>query len=296
MSEFFKFLNIKLKSLVEISTNFFKISLFLGILIALDHFRKINYLPKDLSIGDGFLFILISCKFALIYIFFLGSCFIGGRIIFIIINFIKSLYSEKFHFLDRIISKTIITLTMDVLTFDFYEKLMISIAILFALAFSILFYFIFWETSIFGFFLFILCGIFSSGFIYIFQKTKKRTDIPDNDKHIQMVMALIFMTIIPFIIYSHFTSSQKLTNFATSSLQENDKNAIFYVKKEQIDLLPSEIIVDSDSDNYVKLKDSKILLRGFGRNALVEYEFKNKGQLIKDKVEIPNEAIQIKWQ
>lgn len=294
MSNFYNYINTKLKSTVEFSTNFFKISLVFGIILALNHFRQINYLPKDLDIGDGFLFILISFKFALIYLFFLGSCYIFGATTLYIIKNIKTLYTDKFYYIDQIIVKFLLLLTTDVMTWKFYEKFMIFLGGIFALLFSILFYFLFWQTKLIDFLLFIGCGICVAGFVHIFKKAKKANHFTENEKHLQMALALLFMTILPFIIYSYFTKSEKLTNFAISSLQEDDKNAIFYVKKDYLDLLPKEIVINN-SNNYAEIKNTKIILRGFGRNALIEYEYNEKNKVIKNKLEIPNEAIQIKW-
>ncbi|MEH1192794.1 hypothetical protein V7H80_13430, partial [Acinetobacter baumannii] len=111
MSSFSNFLISKLSSIVKVSTDIFKISLFFGVVLSIYHFYKIDYLPKDLTIGDGFLFIIISSKFALIGSIFIGSLFIVGFIIFKLFKILYLFYKERFFIVDKIINKSLIFLS-----------------------------------------------------------------------------------------------------------------------------------------------------------------------------------------
>lgn len=133
-------------------------------------------------------------------------------------------------------------------------------------------------------------------FFDVFKRTKNYSDLLGDKKYTQMSMALIFMLGFPVYFYSVFTENKKLTDFSLKSLQENDKNAIYFVKKEHKDLFPKNNIIEQG--DYIKLKYAKVILRGFGRNALIEYKpvnDKNDVSSISDKVEVPNEDLQIKW-
>ncbi|ENW93046.1 hypothetical protein [Acinetobacter dispersus] len=296
MYDFFNFIFEKLKNLLDISTIFFKLSIFFGIVMSLNYFRKINYLPKDLTIGDGLSFILISCKFALIFIFFIGSIVVGSGIVNLVYISSKKIYKWRKLLLPMLILKATSILICDLATLKFYEKCMIAIGYIFALWGSYIFYPLFWQENLLGFLLYFLCCVIAAVFIHVFEFTKNRTDLPIKEQHTQMVMALVFTAIFPLIIYGYFSDKYKLSDFSTSSLTETDKNAVLYLKKEEVGLFPSEIIEKTESDEYVILTHTMIRLRGFGRNALVEYLFRdNEGVLRGDQVEVPNDAIQIKW-
>lgn len=297
MSDFFNFLIEKLKTIVEISSNIFKLSIFLGISLALYHFKEINYLPKDLTIGDGLSFILISCKFALIFTFFMGSIFVGSKVVSYIFLVVNTIYRDRYLFIPRLILNILSFFIYDVLTISFYEKFILVLSYVVALAFSFLFYTVFWDWSLLGIFLFFGCSVLVALFSHVFDLLRNRTDLSSKDKHAQMTMSLVFSFVFPLFIYSYFSEKQKIIEFSTSSLKENDKNAIFYLKKDESDLFPPQIIKKGDLENYVLLTHTKIILRGFGRNALVEYEYEDRAKrvFLHAKVEVPNEAIQIKW-
>ncbi|ENX22953.1 hypothetical protein F892_02196 [Acinetobacter vivianii] len=287
MSSFSGFIILRLGAIVNVSTDIFKISLFFGIVLALFHFKEINYFPKDLTVGDGFLFILISCKFALMGAFFIGSLLIIGFFIFNFIKVLNALYKNSYKEFDRLMNF--------LLDFSF-EKIMMFGVFVFIFPLSILFGVGFWGESWIGVLLFLANSFISYLFFYAFKKTKRDGALSGDKKYTQMSVALIFMITIPIYFYSIFMDDKKLTNFALSSLQENDKNAIYLVKKEHKDLFPENNTIEHGE--YVILKNAQVVLRGFGRNALVSYMPINDKGVVSDhaeKVEVPNDGLQVKW-
>ncbi|WP_284084491.1 hypothetical protein [Acinetobacter nosocomialis] len=292
MSGFSNFLISRLSSIVKVSTDIFKISLFFGVVLSIYHFYKIDYLPKDLTIGDGFLFILISSKFLLIGSIFIGSSLVVGFIIFKLCKTLYLLYKEKFFFVDKFINKALIFLSKE----NWDEKFLITLGTLILVPVSIVIGIGFWGESWIGLSFFGATSFITYIFFNVFKRTKNHSDLFDDKKYTQMSIALIFMLSFPVYFYSVFTENKKLTDFSLKSLQENDKNAIYFVKKEHKDLFPKNNIIEQG--DYIKLKYAKVILRGFGRNALIEYKpvnDKNQVSSISDKVEVPNEDLQIKW-
>lgn len=55
----------------------FKLGVFLGGLVFLLYCESINYLPRDMSLGDGFFLVFVAAGFGAVYLFFLASltCF-----------------------------------------------------------------------------------------------------------------------------------------------------------------------------------------------------------------------------
>lgn len=292
MSSFSNYLISKLSSIVKVSTDIFKISLFFGVVLSIYHFYKIDYLPKDLTIGDGFLFILISSKFALIGSIFIGSLFIVGFIVFKLLKILYLFYKERFFVVDDIINKSLIFLSRE----NWDEKFIMAIGTLILVPLSIMVGIGFWGESWIGLCFFLATSFITYIFFDVFKRTKNHSDLLDDKKYTQMSMALIFMLSFPVYFYSFFTENKKLIDFSLKSLQENDKNAIYFVKKEHKDLFPKNNVIEQG--DYIILKHAKIMLRGFGRNALIEYKPVDNNKVvssISDKVEVPNEDLQIKW-
>lgn len=84
-----------IKSISEYSSIFAKFSIGLGLVFIIGYFAKIGYFPKDLSLGDGFVFLLITLKFILIYSFFIGTHYFFGKAVYsIIVKVIKFNYID----------------------------------------------------------------------------------------------------------------------------------------------------------------------------------------------------------
>ncbi|TPT71631.1 hypothetical protein FJU58_16640 [Acinetobacter baumannii] len=292
MSSFSIFLISRLSSIVKVSTDIFKISLFFGVVLSIYHFYKIDYLPKDLTIGDGFLFMLISSKFAFIGSIFIGSLLVVGFLIFKLFKIIYLFYKERSFVIVIFIYGLLIFLSRENLD----GKIMMTLGTIIFVPLSILVGIVFWGRDWISLCLFLATSFITYIFFDIFKRTKNHSNLLGDEKYTQMSMALIFILGFPVYFYSIFTENKKLTDFSLNSLQENDKNAIFFVKKEHKDLFPKNNVIEQGE--YIILKNAKVILRGFGRNALIEYNpvnDKNEVSSISDKVEVPNEDLQIKW-
>ena len=288
MSSFSVFIILRLEAIVKVSTDIFKISLFFGIILALLHFKEIDYFPKDLTVGDGFLFILISCKFALMGTFFIGSLFIVGSIVFNLIKIISQIPKDGCKVIDRFLNFF--------LGMSFLERIWIPIVGVFLFLLSILINLFFWGDSGVSLIFMLVNGFLTYTFFEIFKNTGNNENFSIDKKYTFMSLALIFMIATPIYFYSIFMDDKKLTNFALNSLQENDENAIYLVKKEHKDLFPENNVIEHGE--YVILKNAQVVLRGFGRNALVSYmPINDKGVVSAhaEKVEVPNDALQVKW-
>lgn len=111
-----------------------------------------------------------------------------------------------------------------------------------------------------------------------------------------MLMSILF---IPSFIYLAYSQKQNnfLINSTLASIREDDKKSTIFIKFGLKDLFP-ESKIGERKGKYVELKNTEILLRGIGKNALVQYQSKAKDYRgndvqIKVKVEIPNDSILI---
>ena len=92
-------------------------------------------------------------------------------------------------------------------------------------------------------------------------------------------------------------SKKIFINTVLGSVREDDKNSLIYIKLVFKDFFP-EARIGKKKGEYIEIKDAEVLLRGVGKNALVQYTSKAKDQNgnmvpIKVKVEIPNDSLLI---
>ncbi|MDN5625845.1 MAG: hypothetical protein L0G96_22120, partial [Acinetobacter sp.] len=105
--------------------------------------------------------------------------------------------------------------------------------------------------------------------------------------------------IVPSAVYLFYAGKESnflITN-TLGSVREDDKNSLIYIKLVFKDFFP-EARIGEKKGEYIEIKDAEVLLRGVGKNALVQYTSKAKDQNgnmvpIKVKVEIPNDSLLI---
>ncbi len=122
----------------------------------------------------------------------------------------------------------------------------------------------------------------------------------ENDyKNKKLLLMLVYILIVPSVVYLFYAG--KDTNIfiknTLGSVREDDKNSLIYIKLVFKDFFP-EARIGEKKGEYIEIKDAEVLLRGVGKNALVQYTSKAKDQngdmvSIKVKVEIPNDSLLI---
>lgn len=92
MSEFIKFLFLKLEWLMGFSGLLTKFIIGFGVFLILMYFMYIGYFPTDLSLGDGLLFFLITIKFLFVYFVFISSHYALGSLLLRVFRFFKKIF------------------------------------------------------------------------------------------------------------------------------------------------------------------------------------------------------------
>lgn len=299
-----------IKSISEYSSIFAKFSIGLGLVFIIGYFAKIGYFPKDLSLGDGFVFLLITLKFILIYSFFIGTHYFFGKAVYSIIvkvikfNYIDYIYNlfykiKKIHlFKFQKINKNKVTKYID-------SFLIVSLKIIF-FPFSILIIWGFYQFIDVGRMYIILINLtLIVLFIDIFNNHLKGlkkekivirnvSQLSNELKTDEKKIVTIFLGILLVPAFMYFTALDNDKNFLMkmtfNPLRVESNNSSVYLKKEYKDLLP-ENKFEIKMENYYKLKNIDIPLRGIGKNALITYRSDDNKYII--KVEIPNDALQI---
>ncbi|MCH7312430.1 hypothetical protein [Acinetobacter sp. ANC 4805] len=128
---------------------------------------------------------------------------------------------------------------------------------------------------------------------------EKLTEGEKELKNRKLLVMLLYILFVPSGVYLFYAGKE--TNFfitnTLGSVREDDKNSLIYIKLVFKDFFPEAKIGDKKGD-YIEIKDAEVLLRGVGKNALVQYISKAKDQNgnmvpIKVKVEIPNDSLLI---
>lgn len=112
-------------------------------------------------------------------------------------------------------------------------------------------------------------------------------------------MMLLYILLVPSSVYVFYAEKSKniFINTVLGSVREDEKNSLIYIKDGFRDFFP-ESKIGKKRGEYVEIKGGEILLKGVGKNALIQYTTKTNNQngsevKIKVKVEIPNEALLI---
>lgn len=291
------FLLQKIKLIVDNSGFIAKFTIGVGICLILIYFWHIDYFPTDLSLGDGLLFFFV-------YVFFLGVHYALGSVFIFFIKLVRSFLKLIFSFR----TWSFIKLRNFFLTNIEFRSLLDTIgksALKFLLYFfGFIFVFSFYNGKpinlLIMVFLSILLKICIGKFIDDWKNNnKKLLDDGDINKNIRLLMMMLYILIFPSSLYFFYAEKTKnvFINIALGSVREDEKNSLIYIKTGFKDFFPESKHGEKKGE-YIEIKESEILLKGVGKNALIQYITKTKDQngnvvKIKVKVEVPNEALLI---
>mgnify|MGYP003602382598 CR=1 FL=1 len=305
--DFILFLLQKTKNLLDYSGLLTKFVIGFGICLILIYFIYIGYFPTDLSLGDGLLFFLITIKFCFVYLLFLGSHYALGNTLVGILSVLKNICITLFSFREKLAKKL---LNLFFIKLDlkesvdrigkFFIKFLLSV---FGLAFVFAFYGGKLLNLITMIFLSLLLKFCIDKFIKHLKIEKlnneELTESEKDDKNKKLLIILLYILIVPSAVYLFYAGKESnflITN-TLGSVREDDKNSLIYIKLVFKDFFP-EARIGEKKGEYIEIKDAEVLLRGVGKNALVQYTSKAKDQNgnmvpIKVKVEIPNDSLLI---
>lgn len=298
------FLFRTIKVIVDNSGFIAKFIIGIGICLILLYFWYIDYFPTDLSLGDGLLFFLITIKFLLVYAFFLGSHYALGSVLLFCLkaawNFFKVLFSLRGR-----LSKGLINLIFFKPNFNnFLNGLSKGFIKFLFYTFGFAFIFVFYTGKsinlLIMLFLSIILKIFIDKFIEDLKTNNATlTEDENKNKNIRLSMMLLYILLVPSSVYVFYAEKSKniFINMALGSVREDEKNSLIFIKSEFKDFFPESKHAEKKG-GYIEVKGGEILLKGIGKNALIQYTTKTKDQngnkvKIKVKVEVPNEALLI---
>lgn len=149
-------------------------------------------------------------------------------------------------------------------------------------------------------FLSIILKVFTDKFIEnLKENNEKLLENGNNEKNIKLSLMLLYILLVPSSVYIFISEKSKnvFINIALGSVREDEKNSLIYIKTGFKDFFP-ESKIGQQKGEYIEIKGGEILLKGVGKNALIQYITTTKDRngnevKIKIKVEVPNEALLI---
>lgn len=298
------FLLQKIKLIVDNSGFIAKFTIGVGICFILLYFWYIDYFPTDLSLGDGLLFFLITIKFLFVYALFLGSHYALGSVLLFFLKAVWSFFKVLFSLRGRL-SECLIDLIFFKLNINNFLNGLSKVFIKFLFyTFGFAFIFVFYNgksiSLLIMLFLSIILKVFIDKFIdNLKTNNAELTEDENKNKNIRLSMMLLYILLVPSSVYVFYAEKSKniFINTVLGSVREDEKNSLIYIKDGFKDFFP-ESKIGKKRGEYVEIKGGEILLKGVGKNALIQYTAKTKDKngnefKIKVKVEVPNEAILI---
>ncbi|MFV5593644.1 hypothetical protein [Acinetobacter junii] len=299
------------KFLVEIFLPVFKFGIGLGAGCLIYYLIEIQYLPNEISLGDGFVLFFIALVFGFFLLFFILAEIVLGMMIWNSISFIFIKVTTKNirKSLDRKFNKWLgvgkgrnrfLTPKVKKSTYFFLAPL-------------VLIPLIFFEFDKFGIIWAVMIGLFAYLFFNIiytlskeynfFYRLRGHTDIEDDfsfykgiinsinfkniDNQNTVRFSLLVIIFLPFFYSAyHFNVPFKMISSTMNLVSMRKEKTIIYVKKEY-----AEIIVGSKArtskENYYPISKVTILFKGIGKNTYLQ--FSKNGTI--QRLEIPNDAI-----
>lgn len=299
------------KFLVEIFLPIFKFGMGLGAACLIYYLIEIQYLPNEISLGDGFVLFFIAMVFGFLLLFFILSEIVIGMMIWHAISSIFVKVSSK-NFRALLDSKFNKWLGAEKGRNRFLTPKVKKSTYIF-LAPLVLIPLIFFEFDKFGVIWAVLIGLFSFLFFNViytlskeynfFYRLKDHVDVEDDssfykglinrinfkniDNQNTVRFSLLVVVFFPFFYSAYqFNVPFKMISSSMNLVSMRKEKTIIYVKKEY-----AEIIVGSKAatskENYYPISEVKILFKGIGKNTYLQFE---KNDTIQ-RLEIPNDAI-----
>lgn len=272
-----------------------KTAVAIGAMILISYCWYIDYFPRDLSIGDGLLFIFIAAGFGFVYIFFVASLTSLGLTAVWLYNANKRMKSWMIRVRRRIQSKRKFSLE------DLNENLPIGATCIGLTSFGILIVANLVNHNVYSIFPLGATIFLTTLLVYIFRaesskirQLKSRSLLTPREQqalgrlHTSRRVSVLLLIICPLAICGY---TKVLTKVAMSLLNIRNESTVVDLKKPYSEIFTNRGIQGTDSefgDEYTRFKDTKILLSGFGSQVVISM-WKNCETEV--KMPIPSDSI-----
>lgn len=297
---------IYIKSITSLIILSFQISSLIGGICSVLYLWRINYLPSELTLGDGFLFLLVAGGFGVIYGFFVWSSLAFGI-------FISPLIIKIFQFVITLINyfrekkgRKRIKQYFLFAPFEFISILLVPFFILMVYVLDKNNTGEWWFYLILAALLYIFYSIWKDARRQL-NFAEKITHIPLTKKDVEDYPALqrlsvsdlkvirwitpLVIFIIPILVGWMIFGGVILDMGMGFARIRVENPSVVYVKKPYSELLPYSLISTEQKklDDYVAFTNTKILFRGLGKSTVISFQ----DGKFERQIALPNEQLVI---
>lgn len=299
------------KKIIETFISIFKFGIGLGAACLIYYLIEIEYLPNEISLGDGFVLFFIAIVFGFFLIFFIIAEIALGMVVWDVFSSIfMKLTTENFRkMLDAKFSKwlgfkkernkflkfkikrinyilLLPLLLIPVALFDF-DKFGVVWAILIGLVVYLFVNIIYTLSKEYNYFSRFSDHAEVENDLGFHKGTITRINIKNSDNKNVVKFSFLIVICMPVIYGTYFSNVPfKLLSSTMNLVSMRKEKTIIYVKREYAEIILGSKAVDSEN-NYHPISKVTILFKGIGKNTYLEFE---KDDIIQ-RLEIPNDAI-----
>lgn len=252
-------LSNKLEKTLPIAKFVIQILVSIGVLAIILYCGSIDYFPKDVTIGDGILFIAASLATSFTYAILVVALFSAGIVISPFIRWTQLVAHKFFEKINP--NFTMRPLNFPHLGWDMLAVVIFGLIIIFIIALK--------SASDLSAGFGLLSGVLFMGLAYGFLNTKPYKPSPQNHQFNKNAKIICVSAIIPLVVMQ---SQGEILNQAMRLIGVRNENATILISEKQTEFLkennisPDKII----GKNGAIYKEVVILFQGIGSNTVIE--------------------------
>lgn len=299
------------RNLVDVFLSVFKFGIGLGSACLIYYLIEIEYLPNEISLGDGFVLFFIALVFGFFLIIFIISEIVLGMVTWDVLSYVfmklttknfRKILDIRFNkfmgfnkgrnkFLEIRIKKINYILLLPLIIIPIalfnFDDFGIALAILIGLV-AYLFINIIYTLSIeYNYFSRFSDYTDAENDLGFHKGLITKINIKNSDNKNVVKFSFLIVICMPIIYGTYFSNIPfKLISSTMQLVSMRKEKTIIYVKREYAEIIFGSKAVES-KQNYYPISKVTILFKGIGKNTYLEFE---KDDMIQ-RLEIPNDAI-----
>lgn len=299
------------RNLVDVFLSVFKFGIGLGSACLIYYLIEIEYLPNEISLGDGFVLFFIALVFGFFLIFFIIAEIALGMLVWDIISYIfmklttrkireiiESKFKKKLGFkkgrnkflmfkIKKINYFFIIPLILiPIALFDF-DKFGFVWAVVIGLVVYLFVNIIYTLSKEYNYFSRFTGYADDQNDLGFHKGTITRINIKNSDNKNVVKISFLIVIFIPVLYGTYFSNIPfKLISSTMKLVSMRKEQSIIYVKKDYAEIILDSKVFESKK-NYYPISKVTILFKGVGKHTYIEFEKDD----VLQRLEIPNDAI-----
>jgi len=285
-----------LESLSRMAATASKIGILAGAICVIGYSLRISHFPQDISVGDGFLFLMAAACFGAVYVLFIASFVALGIFLSPFIRYVVKLFVWGYESLHK---RKIGEPFYEFAPFDWSAAIFSPFWILFMLVLGSSDSNAYWHLPLLSVSLYVVYSIYRSSGNKIAKIEEVNNSLMDTDekrgiarfgnpqkfRRVQL-FSLASILIVPLVI-SGYTG--QLLDAAMRLANIRIEKPIIYVKEPYSSLIPKSAIATNviAPKDYTAFDKTVVLFKGFGKTTVISIQ----DGVFTRRLEIPNDQV-----